>query len=87
MFVATLNRTLKSYALAIIGAEYILRWLPTGTHNWKKFLRPSEVVILLRRNQLQVKDMSGATYNPLNGSWSLSQDFSVNYMITATRPL
>ena len=87
MFVATLNRTLKSYALAIIGAEYILRWLPTGTHNWKKFLRPSEVVTLLRRNQLQVKDMSGATYNPLNGSWSLSQDFSVNYMIAATRPL
>ncbi|WP_169565994.1 bifunctional 2-polyprenyl-6-hydroxyphenol methylase/3-demethylubiquinol 3-O-methyltransferase UbiG [Sneathiella limimaris] len=85
MFVATLNRTMKSYALAIIGAEYILRWLPRGTHNWKKFLRPSEVVGLVRQNGLSVKDMTGATYNPLNSTWSLSRDFSVNYMICATR--
>ncbi|OUR76484.1 bifunctional 3-demethylubiquinol 3-O-methyltransferase/2-polyprenyl-6-hydroxyphenol methylase [Alphaproteobacteria bacterium 46_93_T64] len=85
MFVATLNRTLKSYALAIVGAEYILRWLPRGTHNWKKFLRPSEVVGLLRRNDLNILGMTGATYNPLEDSWHLSQDFNVNYMLTATK--
>ncbi|MEP3247102.1 MAG: bifunctional 2-polyprenyl-6-hydroxyphenol methylase/3-demethylubiquinol 3-O-methyltransferase UbiG [Sneathiella sp.] len=85
MFIATLNRTFKSYALAIVGAEYVLRWLPRGTHNWKKFLRPSEVIKLVRSNGLLVKDMSGATYNPFQDTWSLSQDFSVNYMITAKR--
>ncbi len=86
MFVATLNRTMKSYALAIVGAEYILRWLPRGTHNWKKFLKPSEVVHLVRAGGLDVKHMTGATYNPLNDSWSLSRDFDVNYMLCATRP-
>ena len=85
MFVATLNRTLKSYALAIVGAEYILRWLPRGTHNWKKFLRPSEVVGLLRQNGLQIEEMAGASYNPLDSSWALSRDLSVNYMLSATR--
>lgn len=86
MFVATLNRTMKSYALAIVGAEYILRWLPRGTHNWKKFLRPSEVVKLLRNNGLVIETMSGATFNPLKDEWSLSKDMDVNYMVTATRP-
>ncbi|MBE7636564.1 bifunctional 2-polyprenyl-6-hydroxyphenol methylase/3-demethylubiquinol 3-O-methyltransferase UbiG [Sneathiella sp. P13V-1] len=86
MFVATLNRTVKSYALAIVGAEYILRWLPRGTHNWKKFLKPSEVVHLVRRGGLTVEHMTGATYNPLNDKWSLSRDFDVNYMLCATRP-
>lgn len=86
MFVATLNRTLKSYALAIVGAEYILRWLPRGTHNWKKFLRPSEVVGLLRQNGLQIEKMAGASYNPLDSTWSLSRDLSVNYMLCAIRP-
>ncbi len=85
LFVATLNRTTKSYALAIVGAEYILRWLPRGTHNWKKFLKPSEVVKLIRSNGLLVKDMSGASYNPFDDSWRLSRDLSVNYMITACR--
>jgi len=85
MFVATLNRTFKSYALAIVGAEYILRWLPRGTHNWKKFLRPSEVVGLLRRNDLTVLEMTGATYNPLEDNWHLSKDLSVNYLLTATK--
>ncbi|WP_025900035.1 bifunctional 2-polyprenyl-6-hydroxyphenol methylase/3-demethylubiquinol 3-O-methyltransferase UbiG [Sneathiella glossodoripedis] len=85
MFVATLNRTLKSYALAIVGAEYILRWLPVGTHNWKKFLRPSEVVSLLRQNDLQIKEIKGASYNPIDATWSLSKDLSVNYMLCATR--
>lgn len=85
MFVATLNRTVKSYALAIVGAEYILRWLPKGTHNWKKFLRPSEVVGLLRANSLQIEKMTGASYNPLDGTWRLSKDLDVNYMLCATR--
>lgn len=86
MFIATLNRTFKSYALAIVGAEYVLRWLPRGTHNWKKFLRPSEVIGLVRDNGILVKDMAGATYNPLGDEWSLSRDFSVNYMLTTTKP-
>ncbi len=85
MFVATLNRTVKSYALAIVGAEYILRWLPKGTHNWKKFLRPSEVTRLLRANGLQIEQMTGASYNPLDGTWRLSRDLDVNYMLFATR--
>jgi 2-polyprenyl-6-hydroxyphenyl methylase / 3-demethylubiquinone-9 3-methyltransferase len=86
MFVATLNRTFKSYALAIVGAEYILRWLPRGTHNWKKFLRPSEVIRLLRQNGLLIEDMAGASYNPVNDSWKLGKDMDVNYMLCATRP-
>ena len=85
MFVATLNRTMKSYALAIVGAEYVLRWLPRGTHNWKKFLRPSEVVKLLRQNNLTIMEMTGASYNPLEDDWYLSKDLNVNYMLTATK--
>ena len=85
MFVATLNRTMKSYALAIVGAEYVLRWLPRGTHNWKKFLRPSEVVKLLRQNNLTIMEMTGASYNPLEDDWYLSEDLNVNYMLTATK--
>ncbi len=81
MFVATLNRTAKSYALAIVGAEYILRWLPRGTHNWKKFLRPSEVGRLLRHCGLEIKEMVGASYNPLRDKWHLSDDLDVNYLI------
>jgi 2-polyprenyl-6-hydroxyphenyl methylase / 3-demethylubiquinone-9 3-methyltransferase len=86
MFVATLNRTPKSYALAIIGAEYILRWLPKGTHNWKKFLKPSEVSHHLRNNGLIVKDLAGATYNPFEDRWHLSKDLSVNYLLTSAKP-
>jgi 2-polyprenyl-6-hydroxyphenyl methylase/3-demethylubiquinone-9 3-methyltransferase len=86
MFIATLNRTAKSFAFAIVGAEYILRWLPKGTHSWKKFLKPSEVARLVRRNNLMVHDVSGATYNPFEDRWHLSKDLSVNYMIAATKP-
>lgn len=86
MFIATLNRTFKSYTFAIIGAEYVLRWLPRGTHNWKKFLRPSEVVKLIRANGLSVQDMAGASYNPVQDSWRLSKDMSINYMLTTQRP-
>lgn len=85
MFVATLNRTPKSYALAIVGAEYILRWLPKGTHNWKKFLKPSEVSHHLRNNGLIVKDLAGATYNPFEDRWHLSKDLNVNYLLTSAK--
>ena len=80
MVFATLNRTLKSLALAKVGAEYILRWLPVGTHDWRKFLRPSELAAILRRHGLDVSDVTGVTYDPLRRSWSLSRDLSVNYM-------
>ncbi|GLQ08053.1 ubiquinone biosynthesis O-methyltransferase [Sneathiella chinensis] len=86
MFIATLNRTFKSYAFAIVGAEYVLRWLPRGTHNWKKFLRPSEVARLVRGNGLVVTDMTGAVYNPLDDSWRLGKDMTINYIVTSTRP-
>lgn len=86
MFIATLNRTAKSFAFAIVGAEYILRWLPKGTHSWKKFLKPSEVARLVRSNNLTIHDISGATYNPFEDRWHLSKDLSVNYMIAATKP-
>jgi 2-polyprenyl-6-hydroxyphenyl methylase/3-demethylubiquinone-9 3-methyltransferase len=80
MVFATLNRTLKSLALAKIGAEYVLRWLPPGTHDWRKFVRPSELAAILRRHQLDMSDLAGVTYDPLRGSWSLSRDLEVNYM-------
>jgi 2-polyprenyl-6-hydroxyphenyl methylase/3-demethylubiquinone-9 3-methyltransferase len=83
---STMNRTAKSYALAIIGAEYILRWLPRGTHNWKQFLRPSELCAALRHNGMTVQDMTGMVMNPLNGIWRLDdRDLSVNYLIVCKR--
>lgn len=86
MFVATLNRTAKSFAFAIVGAECILRWLPKGTHNWKKFLKPSEVARLVRENGLVVRDISGAIYNPFEDRWRIGKDLSVNYMLAAINP-
>lgn len=86
MFVATLNRTAKSFALAIVGAEYVLRWLPRGTHNWQKFLKPSEVIRTIRSEGLTVTKMAGASYNPLEDRWRLSDDLSVNYLLCATKP-
>ena len=80
MVFATLNRTLKSLALAKVGAEYVLRWLPAGTHDWRKFVRPSELAAVLRRHGLDVSDLTGVTYDPLRRSWSLSRDLDVNYM-------
>ena len=82
---ATLNRTPKSFALGIVGAEYIMRWLPRGTHNWKKFVRPSELARGLRRNGITVDDISGLTFNPLNSEWRVSEDVSVNYVLFGTR--
>jgi 2-polyprenyl-6-hydroxyphenyl methylase/3-demethylubiquinone-9 3-methyltransferase len=85
MIVATLNRTLKSYALAIVGAEYILKWLPRGTHNWEKFLRPSEIASPLERSGMQLQKIQGVSYNPLHDSWKLSDDIAVNYMMVAVK--
>jgi len=82
---ATLNRSARSFMLAIIGAEYILRWLPPGTHDWSKFLRPSEFVLGLRRNALLATRIAGIVYNPLRAEWSLSPDLAVNYIVAAAR--
>jgi 2-polyprenyl-6-hydroxyphenyl methylase/3-demethylubiquinone-9 3-methyltransferase len=80
MVIATLNRTLKSYALAILGAEYLLGWLPRGTHDWNRFLRPSELVSLVERAGGRVAALDGVVYNPLTDSWRLARDLDVNYM-------
>ncbi len=86
MFGSTLNRTKKSYLLAIIGAEYLLRWVPKGTHEWKKFLRPSEFVDVLRRNGLETKDLMGIVYNPVLDKWFHdAKDLDVNYMLVAEK--
>ncbi|HUC47875.1 MAG TPA: bifunctional 2-polyprenyl-6-hydroxyphenol methylase/3-demethylubiquinol 3-O-methyltransferase UbiG [Xanthobacteraceae bacterium] len=86
MFVATLNRTVKSFALAIVGAEYILRWLPRGTHQWDKFVTPNELEIALTQSGLQVIDQAGVIYNLLADRWQISTDLDVNYMLTAAKP-
>ena len=81
MFVATLNRTLKSYIFAIVGAEYILRWLPIGTHEWNKFLTPEELTNFGQKNSLLVEKIDGMVFNPLSNRWKVSQDCAVNYII------
>lgn len=86
MFFATLNRTAKAFALAIVGAEYVLRWLPRGTHDWHKFITPDELTDHLVLNGLETKDMTGVSYAPLSASWHLSADMSVNYMGVACKP-
>ncbi len=86
MFGSTLNRTKKSYLLAIIGAEYLLRWVPKGTHEWKKFLRPSEFVDVLSRNGLETLDLMGIVYNPVLDKWFHdAKDLDVNYMLVAEK--
>lgn len=84
--IATLNRTVKSLLLAKIGAEYILRWLPAGTHDWRRFLKPSEIAMHLRRSGLTVRDATGVVYSPLTDEWLLSKDLDVNYMMFAAKP-
>ena len=86
LVMATLNRTMKSFALAIVGAEYILRWLPRGTHQWDKFVKPEELESAIERNELQVIGERGVIYNPLADRWQLSSDMDVNYMLVAQRP-
>ena len=85
MALSTLNRTPKAFLLGIVGAEYLLRWLPRGTHDWRKFLRPSEVAGLLRPRGLEVAEITGVSYNPLAAAWRLSGDLEVNYMLFAVR--
>ncbi len=80
MFFSTLNRTLKSLALAKIGAEYILRWLPIGTHDWKKFVKPSELAQGLRPHGVDLKALQGISFNPVKDEWHLSNDLDINYM-------
>ena len=85
LFVATLNRTVKSFALAIVGAEYILRWLPRGTHQWDKFITPNELEIPIEQSGLRIADQIGVIYNLLADRWQLSTDMDVNYMVAAEK--
>ena len=80
MFVATLNKTLKSYMFAIIGAEYVLRWLPIGTHDWGKFLRPEDLKKILSKNNLRLEKLDGMNFNIIKDEWSITKDLSVNYI-------
>ena len=80
MFVATLNKTLKSYIFAIIGAEYILRWLPIGTHEWEKFLKPEELISTLKKYNLYLDKIDGMQFNILTDKWKVGTDKSVNYI-------
>jgi 2-polyprenyl-6-hydroxyphenyl methylase/3-demethylubiquinone-9 3-methyltransferase len=87
LIISTLNRTMKSLAMAKIGAEYILRWLPRGTHDWRKFLRPSEIIMPLQDQGLQKHDAQGMIFNPLKNRWSMSStDLDVNYYLVFTKP-
>ena len=85
MFTATLNRSLTSYIKAIIGAEYILRWLPVGTHDWNKFIKPEELENYLSRENLFTLDIKGLKFNPIKRKWKKSNDLSVNYIICSLK--
>ncbi len=80
MFVATINKTLKSYVFAIVGAEYVLRWLPIGTHDWEKFVKPEELKEILSKNNLFIKKLDGMHFNIIKDEWSITNDLSVNYI-------
>ena len=80
MFIATLNKTLKSYIFAIIGAEYILKWLPIGTHDWNKFLKPDELINICKNNSLNLNNLIGVKFDILKNEWTISEDSSVNYL-------
>ncbi len=80
MVVSTLSRTAKAFALAIVGVEYVLRWLPRGTHDWRKFLRPAELAAMIERTGARVTEFAGMSYSPFSDSWSETRDLDVNYM-------
>ena len=80
MFIATLNKTLKSYIFAIVGAEYVLKWLPIGTHDWEKFVKPEDLINISKKNKLSLKKLDGLKFNILNNSWKVSRDTSINYI-------
>ena len=85
IIVATLNRTPKSFALAILGAEYLLRWLPPGTHDWQRFVRPAELARALRRGGVTLTEVTGVRYRPLADDWALTTDLAVNYMAVGVK--
>ena len=85
LFLSTINRTIKSYAKAIIGAEYILQLLPKGTHDWSKFLKPSEINNILSQHSTTLCELDGLNFNPFNNEWSLTQDCSVNYIMAVQK--
>ena len=85
MFVATLNKTLKSYLFAILGAEYFLRWLPIGTHDWEKFVRPEDLINILKKNNLILDELHGMKFDLIKDQWNLSSDKSVNYIAKFTK--
>jgi 2-polyprenyl-6-hydroxyphenyl methylase/3-demethylubiquinone-9 3-methyltransferase len=82
---ATLNRTMKSWAMAVVAAEYLLGWVPRGTHQWDRFVKPSELARQLRPAGLELSDLSGVVYHPLTDAWRLGRDLSVNYLAFATK--
>jgi 2-polyprenyl-6-hydroxyphenyl methylase/3-demethylubiquinone-9 3-methyltransferase len=86
MLLSTINRTARAFALAIVGAEYVLRWLPRGTHQWERFMTPEELGDALKASGLRVVDTRGLTYNPLTREWRLSNDTGVNYFMSAAKP-
>jgi 2-polyprenyl-6-hydroxyphenyl methylase / 3-demethylubiquinone-9 3-methyltransferase len=86
LILSTINRTWKSYAMAILGAEYVLRWVPRGTHQWDKFLTPAELAEHVRHQGLDLKSIQGMEFNPLQWSWSLGSDLDVNYLMYAAKP-
>ena len=85
MFIATLNKTLKSYLFAIIGAEYVLRWLPIGTHDWEKFIKPDDLKKILVKNNLNVEKLYGMNFNIIKDEWNVSKDTSINYIAKAIK--
>ena len=80
MFISTLNKTLKSYIFAIVGAEYILKWLPIGTHEWSKFVKPEELIEFGKKNNLKLIEINGVSFNVLKNEWIITEDDSVNYI-------
>ena len=80
MFVSTINKTFKSYMFAIVGAEYVLQWLPIGTHEWEKFVKPDELKIIMSKNNLTLKKLDGMNFNIIKNEWNISGDLSVNYI-------
>ena len=85
LFISTLNRTAKSYLAAIVGAEMVLRWLPRGTHEWKKFLKPAEIITEAEKHNLQLVAIDGFSFAPISQQWKVTKDVSVNYMLVFTK--
>ena len=85
MFVATLNKTFKSYIFAIVGAEYVLRWLPIGTHDWEKFVRPEDLKKILKKNNLKLEKLDGMNFNIIKDEWTVSSDASINYIVKSIK--